>query len=437
MRVLVWGMGYVGSVTAAALARLGHEVIGVEPNQGKVAAINGGSSPVREPGIGDLLREQVAAGRLRATDSIDTIGLAGEVSLICVGTPTAPDGTTDLSHLETVIETIGRHLPHATERHVVAVRSTVPPGTARRLVMQKLNAANAGGATRVGVAVNPEFLREGTALADFERPSMTVIGVDDDQTGDVLEQLYAPINAPVRRMTLEEAELLKLVNNAFHALKTGFANEVGRLCDRLGIDSHQLMDAVVADTRLNISAAYLRPGFAFGGSCLPKDLRSLGQHLRLAGAQAPILEGVLESNRQQVHEAVRKIKALGVRRIAILGLAFKSGTDDLRESPIVDLVNALWGDGYDVRVHDPDVDLDEMVGANRTFVERQLPQVGQILASRLEDALDGAELIVVAQRRPEFARAVATAEDAAVLDLVRIDPARKPETKARYVGLSW
>ena len=238
-------------------------------------------------------------------------------------------------------------------------------------------------------------------------------------------------------MSLEEAELLKLTNNAFHALKVGFANEVGRLCDRLGIDSHVLMGALVADTRLNISPAYLMPGFAFGGSCLPKDLRSMGHQLRMAGVRAPILDGLLASNHQQVEEALRKVHASGARRIAVLGLAFKAGTDDLRESPMVALVDSLWRDGYTVGVFDPDVDLNAMIGTNREFVERQLPQIAEILRPSLAEALSGAELVIIGQRRPAFAEAIAGLEGVSILDLVRISSDRVPATGSPYAGLSW
>lgn len=438
MQVLVWGMGYVGSVTAAALARLGHHVVGIEPNPSKAAAVNEGRSPVGEPGLDPVLAAAVAAGRLRATTALDGEMADADVSLICVGTPTGPDGTPDLAHVGAVARTIGSALRASTRPHVVVLRSTVPPGTARNLVIPALEAAS-GRAVGEGihVAVNPEFLREGTALADFEHPSMTVAGVDDDAGAEALARLYEGLDAPIRRMSLEEAELLKLVNNAFHALKIGFANEVGRLCDRIGLDSHALMDAVVADTRLNISPAYLRPGFAFGGSCLPKDLRSLSHQLRSAGVRAPILEGLMDSNRQQVDEAVRKVKLSRARTVAVLGLAFKAGTDDLRESPMVNLVDMLWRDGYSVRVHDPDVRLESMVGANREFVERQLPQIGSVLVDDLDATLEGAELVILGQRRPEFARAVAGLPGGTVLDLVRIGDERTPETAATYVGLSW
>ncbi len=438
MKVLVWGMGYVGSVTAAALASRGHDVVGIETNGAKVDSINAGRSPVAEPGLPELLGAQVSAGRLRASGDAATELADADISLICVGTPTGPDGTPDLSHIGAVASEIGRCLAGTTGRHVVVMRSTVPPGTARGMVREWIETASGRTAgDGFGLAVNPEFLREATALADFDRPAMTVIGALDDASFETVEALFAGIDAPVRRMSLEEAELLKLTNNAFHALKVGFANEVGRLCDRLGIDSHVLMGALVADTRLNISPAYLMPGFAFGGSCLPKDLRSMGHQLRMAGVRAPILDGLLASNHQQVEEALRKVHASGARRIAVLGLAFKAGTDDLRESPMVALVDSLWRDGYTVGVFDPDVDLDAMIGTNREFVERQLPQIAEILRPSLAEALSGAELVIIGQRRPTFAEAIAGLEGVSILDLVRISSDRVPPTVSPYAGLSW
>ena len=439
MKVVVWGLGYVGSVTAAALARRGHTVVGIDPQPAKVEAINAGTSPVSEPGLEQVIFEQVREGRLRAFTNGLTEVAAADMSMVCVGTPTGPDGVADLDHIAAVASEIGAGRAGADDRHVVVIRSTVPPGTARGIVRDRLEqGSGARLGEQLGIAVNPEFLREATALADFDHPAMTVIGADDDQSFETVARLFADIDAPIRRMSLEEAELLKLTNNAFHALKIGFANEIGRLCDRLGLDSHAVMSALVADTKLNISPAYLMPGFAFGGSCLPKDLRSLGFQLRRFGIRAPIVEGLLASNRQQVEEALSKIYATGARRIGVLGLAFKPGTDDLRESPMVALVDTLWREGYEVTVHDPDVDLDRMIGTNRAFVERQLPQIGQIMRMRLEEVLEQAEVLVIGHGRAEFQAAVASFTGTSVVDLVRINSDRQPSTGAsRYTGLSW
>lgn len=439
MRVLTWGLGYVGTVSAACLAQLGHEVIGVEPNLSKVKMLNAGQSPVKEPGLDSLVSKTVAEGRLRATsDGISLVPWA-DVSLICVGTPSEADGSLMLSHLRKVAADIGGGLRHATNYHVVALRSTVFPGTARNTLGRILEEQSGRDIGRdFGVAMNPEFMRETNAVDDFYTPSYTVIGALDSQSGDWIEDLYRPIHSRVFRVSLEEAEILKLCSNAFHALKIGFANEVGRLCDEIRIDSHAVMQLICADNKLNISPAYLKPGFAFGGSCLPKDVRSLTSHARRLGVELPILEGILPSNRLQIQTARCKVLQTGARRVGVLGLSFKPNTDDLRESPIIDLIRYLWQDGIDVLVHDPDVKPEEMLGSNREYLERQLPQIGRILRSELDDVFEKAEVIIVGQKRPEFtARLKALNGNVTVLDLVRMseDPAFINE--AKYREMSW
>jgi GDP-mannose 6-dehydrogenase len=422
MRVIVWGLGYVGMVSAACLAQLGHEVVGVEPNLTKVQAVNAGRSAVNEPGLELLIHQMVEAGRLRATQDGRSLVPWADLSLICVGTPSAVDGSPTLDYVRNVAVDIAHGLRDALSYHVVVLRSTVFPGTARNILRTLLEAHSCRQVGRdFGLVTNPEFLRETSAIGDFHAPPYIVIGEFDTRSGDQVEALYRNMQAPLYRVMLEEAELLKLVNNAFHALKIGFANEISRLCDRLNIDSHVVMRLVCADTKLNISPAYLRPGFAFGGSCLPKDLRSLTFNARGSGVELPILEAVLPSNQLQIEAARLKVHELNARRVAVLGLSFKPGTDDLRESPVIDLIRYLWQDGVDVLVHDPDVRLDDMLGSNREYLERQLPQINQILCSRLEDALDTCDAVVVSQRRPEFATALQSLNGrTVVLDLVRL-----------------
>lgn len=439
MRILVWGLGYVGTVSAACFARLGHEVVGVEPNATKVAAINDGRTAVNEPGLAEIVAETVASGNLRATSDGRSEVASSDLSLICVGTPSAADGSPVLSYIENVAEEIGKGMREVDSYHVVCLRSTVFPGTTRRVLIPLLEQHSAGLAgERFGAVMNPEFLREASAVTDFESPPYTVIGQLDERSGDVVADLYDAVDAPLHRVALEEAELLKLTNNAFHALKIGFANEVGRLCEALSIDSHAVMDLVCADKKLNISSAYLRPGFAFGGSCLPKDLRSLAFHARREGVDLPILNNVLPSNRAQIEAARRKVHELGVDRIGILGLSFKAGTDDLRESPTIDLIRSLWQDGKDVLVYDPDVDPSKMLGSNREYLERQLPQIDRILVDDLPQLLAGSEAVVVTQPRREFLDAIQSSGDSIpVVDLVRLVKDREPERMARYEGLSW
>ncbi len=422
MRVLVWGLGYVGTVTAACAAELGHEVIGIDPNPIKLAAIRDGKSAVREPGLEELVARAVARGRLTVEPAGGHLVRETDLSLVCVGTPSNADGSPLTDHLQQVCFDIGEGLQRSGRYHVVVIRSTVFPGTCRNLLVRVLEERSGRRCGQdFGLVSNPEFLRETTAIRDFREAAYTVIGQLDSRSGDAAAAFYAGLPAPLLRVSLEEAELLKLANNAFHAMKVGFANEIGRIGERVGVDAGAVMRLVCADTKLNISPAYLRPGFAFGGSCLPKDLRSLIFHGRRLGVELPILEGILRSNREQI-EAVRvRIHALGVRRIAVLGLGFKPGTDDLRESPVIALIRDLWQDGIDVTVHDPDIRPDVMMGSNREYLERQLPQVRQILRDRIEDALATCEAVVVTQSRPEFTAAVEVLTGRLpVLDLVRV-----------------
>ncbi len=439
MKIVVWGLGYVGTVSAACMAQLGHDVTGVEPHAAKVDAINAGRSPIREPGLDQLVHQGVASGRLRATQDGVPALLAADISLICVGTPSAADGGQNLIYLQNVAAEIGRGLKQAGHYHVVVVRSTLFPGTTRNLLRQLLEEHSGRRAgTGFGLACNPEFLRETSAIGDFLKPPYTVIGEFDARSGERVQEIYRGIEAPVHRVALEEAEVLKMTNNAFHAVKVGFANEIGRVCSRLGIDSHVVMGLVCADTKLNISPAHLKPGFAIGGSCLPKDLRSLTLTARRLGVELPILEAILPSNRLQIEEARIKVHELNVQRVGVLGLSFKAGTDDLRESPVVDLIRSLWQDGIDTLVCDPDIDLQTMLGSNREYLERQLPQIKDIFRSDIAGTVRQCQAVVVNQNRPEFKAALQGLDGKiAVIDLVRLSEARTPPGISSYRGLSW
>jgi GDP-mannose 6-dehydrogenase len=420
MRVLVWGLGYVGTVVSACLAERGHDVIGVEVSPEKVEKFNSGYSPIKEPDLDDLIRQGLDSGKLKAvTNGVDYVPWA-DMSLICVGTPSAPDGSPVLTYIDSVASDIGRGLKNSDRYHVVVMRSTVFSGITRGRVLpilEKQSQKQVG--IDFGLAMNPEFLRETTAVRDFYEPPLTVIGEYDSLSGDVVEQLYEGIEAPLHRIALEDAEILKVVNNAFHALKVGFANEIGRLCDSINVDSHTIMRLLCADTKLNISPKYLKPGFAFGGSCLPKDLRSIVFNGSRLGEKMPILESILPSNQVHIDTARLKVHDLGVRRVAILGLSFKAGTDDLRESPVINLINQLWQDGVKLVVHDADVDLKNMLGSNREYLERQLPQIHQIFEPDLQKALQASDAIVLSQHRPEFAEALRSmAHGKPVLDLM-------------------
>jgi GDP-mannose 6-dehydrogenase len=430
MKILIWGLGYVGTVSAACLAHLGHEVVGVEPNLAKVQALANGRSAIKEPELDGLVERVVAAGRLRATASGAGLVAWADVSIICVGTPRAPDGSAMLENIRQVALEIGEGIRRAKRYHLVVLRSTVFPGTTRQMLLPLLEErsqrpAGAG----FGLVMNPEFMREASAVADFYSPPYTVIGQLDGRCGSLATELYRGIAAPVHVVSVEEAELLKLACNAFHALKIGFANEIGRLSDRLGLDGHTVMRLVCADTKLNISPAYLKPGFAFGGSCLVKDLSCLTSQARRLGAELPLLESITVSNRLQVETTRAKIAALNVRRAAILGLSFKMNTDDLRESPVIDLIESLNRDGIDVAVYDPQVCLDQMLGSNREYVESRLPQIRDILGDSLGKVLEGRDAVVVTQARPEFKAALIDLPGhVAVFDLVRLcEPLRSRE----------
>jgi GDP-mannose 6-dehydrogenase len=437
MKLLVWGLGYVGTVSAACLGDSGHEVVGVEPTEAKVETLLSGRSPIKEPKLEAAISRAVAAGRLRASTDPTRLVAWADASLICVGTPNSAEGIARLDALVNVAEEIGRQLADGASEHVVIVRSTVFPGTVRGKVRETLESRSGRVAGEgFGLAMNPEFLRETSAVDDFYSPPFTVVGAIDDRSGTTVEALYEEVEAPVFRVSIEQAEMVKLACNAFHALKVGFANEIGRICDALSMDSRQVMEMLCEDKKLNISPAYLRPGFAFGGSCLPKDLRSLIADARRLGVEVPILEGVLPSNRLQIDSARAKIHALGGRRIAVLGLSFKPSTDDVRESPTIQLVRELWEEGFDVTVHDPDIRLEEMLGANRAFLERQLPQIGEIVRSSVPEALDGADVVVVSQRRREFTKALSRLEPKKVLDLVSLDSLPASDD-AVYRGISW
>jgi GDP-mannose 6-dehydrogenase len=425
MRIIIWGLGHVGTVSAACFAQLGHEVIGVEPDSSKLDAVRNGRCAVKEPGLEDLVRVAVAEGRLRATDDGVPLLASANVSLICVGTPCSEAGDVSLSALGRVAEQIGRGLSGTDAYHVVAVRSTVFPGVTRNFLLPLLERHSGRQAGRdFGLAVNPEFLREANAISDFWEPPYVVVGEFDARSGDVIEELHKRVNASVHRVRPEEAELLKLTSNAFHSLKVGFANEIGRLCERLGLDGHKLLEMIRADTKLNISPAYLRPGFAFGGPCLPKDLRSLTSNARRLGESLPILEAVLPSNRLQVEAALDKIRKLKTRSVGILGIGFKPGTDDVRESPVVDLILALARDGITVLIYDPDVRPGSMTEASRAYLEGRSPLLEQMLCSEINEVLNRCRAVVVSQNRPEFAAALSDLQNEdegfLVLDLVRL-----------------
>jgi GDP-mannose 6-dehydrogenase len=438
MKVAVFGLGYVGSVSAACLSRRGHEVIGLDTDPKKVALIDAGRTPVLEPGLAELVSAEADAGRLSATMDAPAAVAASDVSIICVGTPSSSSGGLALDAIERVAHSIGAALPACAQRHTVVVRSTVLPGTTEQVVLPLLERESGlkAGAD-FGVAVNPEFLREGAAIADFEDPPKTVIGELDVASGDATAALYQTLSAQLFRVPLRVAEMTKYVDNAFHATKIAFANEIGALSLAFGVDSHEVMAPFLADRKLNISEAYLRPGFAFGGSCLPKDLRALVHAARHADVEVPLLESVLPSNARHLERTIEVVLSLGRRRVGLFGLAFKPGVDDLRESPLVALAEALHGKGYNLRIYDPAVSVSRLVGANREYMLEHLPHLSDLLMDDPRGVLEHAEVCIVAASSPEAVAATASAGDRHIVDLVRLPDAAKRRGEERYVGVAW
>ncbi len=401
MKVSVFGLGYVGCVTAACLARSGPEVVGVDVNPDKVDMLNDGRAPIVEPGLSDLLQEVVAAGRLRATtDCLDAVS-STSMALICVGTPGARTGKPQLDAIARVGAELGCALTGRVEPFAIILRSTALPGTVDEVLWPAIRSGVDGPLPPLQVAVNPEFMREGVSIQDFDHPPFVLVGCDDSRTAALVRSLYADVKAPLVRTTTRTAELVKYACNAFHGLKVCFANEIADLADALGADGQAAMQIFARDRKLNISEAYLKPGFAFGGSCLPKDVRGLLWAGRVRDVETPVLASVLPSNERQIRVALQRVLALGRRRIGVIGLAFKPDTDDLRESPVVTLVEALIGKGLDVKILDGNVSIARLVGANRRYIETEIPHLAALLCERPEELVEHAEVLVVGSRGPE------------------------------------
>jgi len=430
MRVSVFGLGYVGCVTAACLAKAGHRVVGSDINEEKVSMVNAGTSPLVEPGLGELLADVTRDRRLRATTSADEAVGESDLALICVGTPSRDNGQLDVTAVQRVAESIGRARGHLARPYTVVLRSTVLPGTTASVLLPALRGATA--ADGLAVAVNPEFMREGSSLRDFAQPPLTLVGCQEPATASVLEELYAGVNAPFVHTSVRTAEMAKYVSNAFHALKVTFANEIGDLCDALGADAQEVMRVFLTDRKLNVSDAYLRPGFAFGGSCLPKDLRALLHAARSVDLAVPLLSEILPSNERQIQQAVSRILATRRRRIGVVGLAFKAATDDLRESPMVRLVESLIGKGCDLRILDENVSIARLGGANQRYIEEEIPHVASLMCSTLGSLLEHAEVVVLGNAGQTAADAVAALGRQHILvDLVRSFAGESPSPGAR------
>jgi GDP-mannose 6-dehydrogenase len=437
MKISIFGLGYVGAVAAGCLAQDGHTVIGVDPNEQKVKLINGGGTPVIEKDIGEIIAAMVKAGRLRATTDAREAVRESDISMICVGTPSQLNGSLDLKYVRAVCEEIGAAIKEKDAFHVVVARSTMLPGSMSNVVIPSLEEASGKCAGKdFGVCNNPEFLREGTAVYDYYNPPKTVIGETESRSGEAVAELYAAMKAPLIRTDVQTAEMVKYSDNVWHALKVGFANEIGSICKRLGIDSHRVMEIFCQDTKLNLSPYYLKPGFAFGGSCLPKDVRALTYKGRSLDLELPILDAIMPSNRQQIERGLDMITGKGNRRVGFLGFSFKAGTDDLRESPLVELIERLLGKGYDVKVYDRNVNVAKLVGANRDYILNQIPHISKLMVNSTDAILEHAQTIIIGNAGEEFRDILdRIKDDQVVVDLVRIMADR--QTGGRYDGICW
>src|SRR6266536_3989997 len=437
MKLSVFGLGYVGCVSAACFAKEGHEVLGVDVNPTKVEITNRGDSPIVEAGMSELTREMVGTGWLRATTDTAKAIENSELSLVCVGTPSNANGSLDLTYVRRVCEEIGSTLRTKDARHVIVIRSTMLPGTIENVVVPSLERTSGKRAGEdFGVCINPEFLREGTSLKDFYAPPFTLIGADDEESTGTLRNLYSGIDAPVLATSVKTAEMVKYVCNCFHALKVTFANEIGNICKGLGIDSHEVMDLFCRDTKLNISPYYLKPGFAFGGSCLPKDLRAMNYKAKELDVAVPVLSSILPSNRLQVERAVEMVLRTGKKRVGVLGFSFKAGTDDLRESPMVNLIETLLGKGLQLSIYDRDVLLARLFGANKDYIEREIPHVSQLMRGSIDEVLESSEIIVLGNKAEEFRQIESKLKDnQIIIDLVRLFDKRL--TNESYQGICW
>ncbi len=435
MKVNIFGLGYVGCVSAACLAQDGHSVYGVDVDPLKVEMINAGKSPIREPGLEEMIAKAVASGGLRAgANSLQP----ADVSLVCVGTPSLENGSQDLSYVKKVVRQIGEYLAGLDSYHVVNIRSTVMPGTVEDVLIPILERHS--GKRRgegFGVCMNPEFLREGTSVTDFYDPPFTVIGELDERSGERVERLYHAVKAPVFHRSIRAAEMLKFASNAFHALKVTFANEIAAVAKESGVDSRELMSLFCEDRKLNVSPAYLKPGFAFGGSCLPKDVRSLTYRAKELDLKTPVLDAILPSNQLQVERALGLIRKTNRKKVGVLGLAFKAGTDDLRESPMVELIERLIGKGYTVSVYDEEVSYSRLFGSNKRYVETVIPHVSQLLRDSAAEIIRESEVIVLGSKAAKLAEAVTQLNGHAyVIDLVNGLAAREDDP-SRYAGICW
>jgi GDP-mannose 6-dehydrogenase len=436
-KISIFGLGYVGTVSAACLAKDGHRVIGVDPNSTKVDLINAGKSPIIEEDIGELIESGVSSGLLSAVVDPAFAVAETDISLICVGTPSQRNGSLDLTYVASVCREIGEELKKKRGRHIVILRSTTLPGSMRETVIPTLESASelvAG--EEFGVCNNPEFLREGTAVYDYYNPPKIVIGELESGDGDVLADLYGDLDAPMVRASVDTAEMVKYVDNVWHALKVSFANEIGNICKQLNLDGQEVMSIFCKDEKLNLSPYYLRPGFAFGGSCLPKDLRALNYKATQLDVEVPVLRSITASNQLQIKRGIELVQQAGSKKVGVLGFSFKSGTDDLRESPVIELIEFLLGKGCELRIYDNNVNISRLVGANRDYILKHIPHIADIMVDSVDSILESSDTIVIGNGSNEFKDIAQRARpDQRIVDLVGV--AKPSEAMTNYEGIGW
>ena len=436
MRINILGLGYVGCVSAACLAKRKHNVCGIDIDQVKVDIINSGKSPIVEDGLNELISETVASSNLKAMISGQIP--EADISIICVGTPSNENGSLDLKYLVKVAEQIGEFLAQTKSYHLIVNRSTVLPGTIEDILIPTLESFSGKKAGEdFGVCMNPEFMREGSSIYDYNNPPLTLIGELDKKSGDTLEKIYTDIDAPLYRSNIKVAEMLKYSSNTFHALKVTFANEIGNICKKVGIDSHDVMEIFTKDTKLNVSSYYLKPGFSFGGSCLPKDLRAITYKAKELDLDLPLLNSLMVSNKQQVENAFNIIAKSGKRNIGVLGLSFKAGTDDLRESPIVELIEKLIGKGYNLKIFDEEVSMAKIFGSNKKYIETVIPHISSLMSKSIDDVINNSDMILIGKKELTYKEAlIKNSNSIYILDLVKIFT-KSEEPKANYEGICW
>ncbi len=437
-RISIFGLGYVGAVSLACLARDGHEMVGVDIDASKLELLRRGQAPIVETGIQELTRAIMRDGKVQVTDSVRQAILATDVSFVCVGTPASSNGNQDLTAIKRIAEQIGAVLPEKDTRHVIVIRSTVRPGTVEEVIQPVIEAASGLVAGRdFSLCFQPEFLREGTSIHDYDHPPLTLVGANDDYAVEVLRSIFGHLPCEFVHTSVRTAEMLKYACNAFHALKVTFANEMGRISQAVGVDPHEVMRLLCMDRQLNISPAYLRPGFAFGGSCLPKDLKALLYLAKSADVELPMLASILPSNAMHIEHAIERVLASGKRSIGMIGLSFKSGTDDLRESPLVIMAERFIGKGLQLCVYDPQVNVARLIGANRRFIEETIPHIASLMTDDLGKLVREADVLVVSMKTPEVLQALSahTRPGQLLLDIAVL-PDRTAH-RAEYIGVCW